>query len=948
MIYFGGYDLASRTYLVVWVFLMVLGILGSSALVYGAEPDQSTSISRIPYSFSSACILSDGTVTGIMGNSLVFVRGVEIYKSIPLVGSEGYVECYPANNPTQVIAYTKAGDVLIADSQGNVLYRTLVGFGTLDKAYYSGGVVYMLVNTPRGKELYAYDIDTRSWGYISTIDQNITNANRLLLGSVIDMVPNTNGITLLYDPILPPTVKDYTVIPLVIVDSKGKPVNDTEILIYFRDYDFSFQTHISGSGEIYVPLPISEMDIFVKFNETWYLYIFNSTNIKQTGLVITVPGKNMVPPPTGLARHYAVVIQGFTVTYVKPIGPASYIVSSTGSEIVVYDSTHSTLMFIDMVTGRSMGMGLDSPPISASLYNGILGVLTSSGTLYIFNIGSQKLLTTMSFPGGRFVGVSKDYVFVQTPNSVHTVSIKSLKDIFIYETAGLPVSSKYLYVSPYNTFMFSTSDSTLIVSGLQAEEPFPIKNYIPYKVNLTVMDPWGHKIGDARVFVDGVYAGRTSSHGTIEFSLNTGSHTILVVPPTDYSNVTQTQTILNVTGNTMRTIVLNRTIYQLSLLVRDPQSVLLKDPVILTVKSGNATILSETLRKSSAVTIWVKPGTYSVTLVDSELIPYYKNIAFTMNIGSDTINNITLEYMLYPLKLKVIDTSTGKSINSTIMVCTASGCSTNTTVYLPKGKHSLQVEPLVYYKGVKLYKKTSVTVNVPEDKVVTVKAERQYYIVNLVLLDDVTKQSIRSPVTIEVGGIKYKQVKNLSLVLPAGRNIVSISGNQLYNSIKKEIAVDKDGDINVTVPRKTKSIVIKVSSVIGNIKNGVLLIQSTSGIYKAMPVPPSGEVTLTLPIDWYTVKFESNLYSTETISFDLASENNVILLTKPTLKGLFILYSNLIFAGIGVIVALGILYWMSRKTVERVRSIKEISELLGEEYEEEEGEESEAGAEEEK
>ncbi|MCE4605761.1 MAG: hypothetical protein F7B59_00300, partial [Desulfurococcales archaeon] len=640
------------------------------------------------------------------------------------------------------------------------------------------------------------------------------------------------------------------------------------------------------------------------------------------------------------------VIEGFTVKYMKPIGYASSIIASYGSKIVLYDSTHTALIFSDMITGNILSVGLDSAPISSSLYNSILGVLTSTGTVYIFNVSSRSLLSTYSIPGSVRVEVSRDYVFVQTPSSIHAISIKSLKDVFVYKTAGIPVSSRYLFVTPDNTMMFSTSDSTLIIRGMSSSEPFSFEKYIPYKVNLEVRDPWGHIVPGAKIFVDGVYAGQTSDAGTISFSLNKGTHTLLIDPPKSYTNVTQTQLSLNVTSDLSETVVLKRIIYQLNIALRDPRSPSLAEPVNVIVEGEGKTLFHGEVYRSTRISLWVAPGTYRITVNDTQSLPYYEDKSIVAAVEKDTNVNLTLDYKLYPVKFKVIDSASGAVVNGTFVVCTPFGCTSNSTVYLPKGKHTVSVEPIVYYNGVNLFKKTPVQIAVPEEKVVVVKAERSYYIVNLLFVDSVSKKLVETPLTVTVGGVSYKNVRNITLMLPGGNTLVKVGETPVYVGITKQVTVNSDGNISVAVPRKTRSVLIKVSSIIGSVKNGVIFVKSALGVYKVIPVPPSGEITLDLPIDWYTVKFESNLYSSETIAFNSAQEDSVILLTKPTIKGIFILYSNIIFAGIGVVLALVILYWMSKKTVEKVRSIKEISELLGEEYGE--GEESETEAEEEK
>ena len=892
----------------------------------------------MPYSFSSATILRDGTVVGVTGGRVVFVRGVNVFKSIPLIGGSGVVWSYPPDDPTVAVVYTSAGDVLVSDSTGKVLYRTMVGFGRLLKATYSFGIVYMLVDTPRGKELYAYDIDSRAWGYVSPVEQNITNSRRILLGTVLDMLSSESGVVVLYDPVLPPGVEDYVKIPVIIVDSKGMPVDSAEMVAYYKDYDFSYETKVHGSTSLYIPIPAGDLDIYVEYNNTWYLYEFKSSDITESGLVISVPGDKMVPPPTHLTNHYGVLIEGFSVKYVEKIGPASTILASYGSKIALYDSTYSTVEFVDLRTGARLSMGLDSPVVSSAIRGDILAVLTSAGTLYIFNMDTKSLLSTYSIPGGTTVGVSKHYVFVKTPSSIHMISLKSLKDVLIYETAGLAVSSPYLYVAPDDTFMVSTGDSTLIVQGINATEPFPFKKYVPYTVKLAVYDPWSHPVGNATVFVDGVYTGRTDGNGSITFSLNTGTHDVIIDPPKAFSNVTTTRIKLNVTGDTSERVVLERTIYRLTIHLADPFHKVLIEPVDVSVTRGNMTVLKERVKSNPVISAWVKPGSYTITITPVELTPLYDRESVTVNVKSDQTVNITLKFVYYPVRLLVVDKSSGEPVKAPVLVCSELGCVKNTTVMLFKGRHKLLVKPLVFYNSTNLFKGTEFFVDVPVEKPVIVRAERSYFLVNFVFVDGIDKKIVKTPLTVTIGGIKYENKRNLTLLLPKGNILVTVEGNRFYKGFSRTINVSRDGTYNITVPRKEKTLVIKISSVVGGVHNGVLYIKSVSGIRKVVPVPPKGEVSITLPLDWYTVKFESNLYSPQTIAFNLATEDTIVILTKPTLKGFFILYSNIILASIGVVVATGILYWMTRRTVSRIRSIKEISELLGEEYVEEEEE----------
>lgn len=926
----------------VLVILVFMSVLGSSVVVPVASVNGGvSSIVRLPYSFSSATILRDGTIVGITDGRAIFVRGVNIFKSIPLIGGGGVVKSYPPDNPTVAVVYTSAGDILVSDSTGKILYRAMVGSGRLLKATYSFGIVYMLVDTPRGKELYAYDIDSRTWGYVSPIEQNITNSRRILLGTVQDMVSSESGVVVIYDPVLPPGIEDYIRIPVIIVDSKGMPVDVAEIIAYYKDYDFSYQTRVHGSASLYIPIPVGSLDIYVNYNRTWYLYEFKPSDITENGLFISVPGDKIVPPPTSLANHYGVLIEGLSVKYVEKVGPASTILACYGSKIALYDSTYSTIEFVDLQTGSRLSMGLDSTVISSAIHGDILAVLTSAGTLYIFNMNIRSLLSTYSIPGGTFVGVSKHYVFVKTHNLIHMISLKSLKDVLIYETAGLAVNSPYLYVAPDDTFMVSTGDSTLVVRGINATEPFPFNKYVPYTVKLAVYDPWSHPVGNATVFVDGVYTGRTSNNGSITFSLNAGTHDVIIDPPEGFSNVTTTRVKLNVTGDKNVKVILTRTIYRLTIHLFDPFYKVLTEPVDLIISHGNVTVLRERVKSNPVLSTWVRPGSYTITISPVKITSLYDNESVTINVEDDQTINITLKFVYYPVKLLVIDSSNGEPVKAPVLVCSELGCIKNTTIMLFKGRHKLLVKPLVFYNSTNLFKETEFFVDVPVDKPVIVMAERSYFLVNLVFIDDINKRIVRTPLTVTIGGIKYENKRNLTLLLPKGKILVTVDGNNFYKGFSKTINISRDGSYNITVPRKEKTLVIKVSSVVGSVHNGIVFIKSASGIKKVVPVPPKGEVSITLPLDWYTLKFESNLYSSKTLTFNLATEDTIVILTKPTLKGFFVLYSNIILASIGVVVATGILYWMTRRTVSRIRSIKEISELLGEEYTEEEEDENE-------
>jgi len=933
-------------YLVLFLVVIVFVHVSYTAMASGQVV---ASVVRLPYVFSSASILGDGTVVGVRNGRAVFIHGVDIFKSIPLIGGNGVVASYPSSNPTLAVVYSSGGDVVVADESGNILYRTIVGFGRLEKASYAYGIVYMLVDTPRGKELYAYDIDARTWGYVSPIEENVTNSQRILLGSVIDMLPTDNGVVILYDPILPPGVTDYMKIPVVILGPNGVENESVRVVFYFKDYDFSYQTNIQGVGNVNVPIPVSDMIAYVDYNNTWYQYYFKSSEITSNGVVISVPGSTIVPPPSNLVSHYAVVLEGFSVRYVQKVGPASTVLAAYGSKIALYDSTYTTAEFIDMNTGSMLSFGLDSPVKSSAIRNNILAVLTESGSLYIFDMEDRSLLSTYSIPGGEDVGVSSHYVFVRTRDSIHMISLESLKDVFIYETAGLAVNTPYLYVAPNDLFMFSTKDSTIIVSGINSTEPFSFKKYIPYSVELKVIDPWNHTVKNVEVFVDSVYIGVTNDNGTIVFSLNPGKHALLLKPPQSRANVTSTQFTLNVTGDTSKTVVLNRTIYKLNLILSDPLHKVLREPVALSVNQGNLTVYSEKIISSPRISLWVKRGVYVISVKPTEMTPLYQAEDITITVNNDTTVNLTLKYKLYTVELKVIDNSNGEVVRSPVLVCSDLGCVKNTTLMLYKGKHMLTVKPLVFYNSTDLFNSTTVYVNVPKEKLVVVKALRSNFLVRFIFIDEVDKKVVHTPLTVLVGGIKYKEKQNVTLLLPKGKILLQVIGNSLYQDLSKTININRDGTYNITIPRRQKNLVIKVTSIVGSVKNGVIYIRSVSGVYKVIPLPPSGEVTVSLPIDWYTVKFESSMFSKQTLALDLAKQDSIILITKPSIKGFFLLYSNIIIASFGVILATGILYWMTRRTMTRIRSIKEISELLGEEYEEEEHEaEAESKEEEEK
>ncbi len=933
------------TYILTLAFIVVLSLF-SGTITGSAQETGGPEIIRLPYVFSSAILLKDGTVAGVMDGRLVFLNGIDVVKSIPLIGGSGVVSGFPRDGPLDVVAYTSGGDVVLANSGGEVLYRSIVGFGTLRKAFYSSGIVYMMVDTPRGREMYAYDVDARIWGYVSLATQNISNAFKLLEGSVIDMVDCSNGVSLLYDPILPPGVSNYTTIPILVVNATGVPVMGANVVLYYRDYDFSLETKIDGSGLIKIPLPLSELDVFVEYNGTWYFYTFHQGDFTLSGITVTVPGDKAVPPPTHLARHYAVVLDGFRVKYVQPVGTAASIIACSGSRIALYDSTKSMLYFVDMDTGDKTGFGLDSAPVSSAIRRDVLAIATSAGTLYVFSMSSKTLYATYSFPGLEKVALSNDYVFAYTGSALHAVSLRSFKDVFIYESAGLPLTTPYLYVTPENVIMFSTTDSTLIVHGLNSTEPFSFKSYIPYKIQLNILDPWGNRVPEAKVYVDNIYVGETNDNGSIKFSLNSGEHSVIIFPPAWYTNLTETSTTIMVEKDSVFSIVMNRTIYLLSLTLKDPETGGLKEPVNLTVSDNSGrTLLTKRMYRENNVKLWVPKGKYIAIISPLEELSVYKKTREIINVGGDTDKTITLNYAFYPVVFKVVDSDTGEQLNATI--CAWGMCTSNNTLKLPKGEHSVTVRPLLYYGKTPLYNPATITIKVPTESPVIVKVVRAYHLVNLSFLDNVDKKLVRKPLNVMIGGIKYKEVRSLKLLLPRGRTLVTVEENDLYVPMSTALDVNKDGNYSIIVHRKEKTVVIRVSSVVGRVSGGFLVVKSPSGYSKVMPLTDNAEVTLSLPIDWYTVTYENPLYQSTSLAFDLNYENSVDLLVRPTLKGLFILYSNIILAVSGVVVATGILYWISRRTIARVRSIREISELLGEEAEEAEEDEGEAASEEE-
>ena len=905
--------------------LMVLASLG-------VQVEGATSVYRVPMSFKKAVLLYDYTIAGIPenGSELVFVRGSSVVKAIPLIMKQGVVGlfAFPPDSPTTIAVVTDAGDVVIATPRGK-LYETIVGFGTLKKACYGYGNIYLLVDTGNGNSVYIYNLYSCTWWVVGTSAPVAKNIVLLSKSEPLDLMCQYNMISVLVDPIAPPSSAGYFRERILIMNSSYYPV-DARLIIYYPSIEFTQEvlTH-NGYADILIPKDSANLSIYAYYGDKWYLLFSGEMKPRPEGYTFVITNSTMpVPPPTTIPTREVLVLNGTKVSSTFMLSGASRVLAMD-KYIVLYGERGLT---ITTPGGDIKYMArLDSEPVMADTYGDIVAVATKSSTLYIINATSSSLLITYSLPGLSKVFVTRGYVFALAGKMLHAISLRSLKDVFIYKTPGVSVASPYISGLRYSdTVLYSAGDSSIILSGLNATEPFDFRSMMPFTVKIVVKSPWNKPVPGAMVIIDGVNAGRTDKEGVLRTTLLYGNHTIEVVPPKGYYNVTETTVHVLVTRDGQEIdITMKRDVYYLTILLKDPLNGKLVEPVRLTIYDATRHPVAGGVVTGEKASYLLKRGTYTIVVEPVSRVPYYNKAEKSVTVYGDTTTEIELQPKLYPVKVAVVAADTGKTVPAKI--CFMGNCTTGGTVMLLKGSNRVKVVPLPKIAGkYPMYKTVEATIEAPVEEPVTIKVPRYYVNLTVKLLDSRTHKPV--PETLEVRAANFvTEARNgiAKLVVPAGTVSVKVSGGKYYKPFSTIVKIDRDTTITLRLQRRAAIVTFYISTWKGLTPTGRLIVFDRIGgaryVYK---VVKEGTVKATLPYGIYDITFEGLGFREARLTNRVITGNTQITIyVQPTLMG-FIKANMKLILSLALIVASFIgwalmLRW-ARKKIAEYRELEEL------------------------
>lgn len=913
---------------------IVATLLLLMVIVPASASDQAT-IYRVPMSFKKAVLLYDYTIAGIPqnGSELVFVHGSSVVKSIPLIMRHGVVGlfAFPPDSPTTVAVVTDAGDVVIATPRGK-LYETIVGFGTLKKACYGYGNIYLLVDTGAGSAVYIYNLYSRTWWVVGKYSPRAKNVVLLSKSEPLDLMCQYNMISILVDPVAPPSSGGYFRERILIMNASYYPV-DARLIIYYPSLDFTqeVRTH-NGYADLLVPKDNANLSIYAEYGDNWYLLFSGTMKPRPEGYTFVITNSTIpVPPPTTIPTREVLVLNGTKVASTFTLSGASRVLAMD-KYIVLYGENG---LVVATPQGKIKYMSrLDSEPVMADTYGDIVAVATKSSTLYIINATSSSLLITYSFPGLSKVYVTRNYVFALAGNMLHAISLRSLKDVFIYKTPGIAVESPYISGLRYtDTVLYSVKDSSIILSGLNATEPFDFRSMMPFTVRIVVKSPWGRPVPGAMVIIDGFNSGTTDSHGVLTTTLLYGNHTIEVVPPKAYYNVTETTARVLVTHDGQEIdITMKRDVYYLTVVLRDPVNGKPAEPVRVTIYDATKKPVAGGVVSGDKATYLLKRGTYTIVVSPVTRIPYYNRAEKNVAVYGDTKVEVELKPRLYPVKIAVVAADTGKTVPAKI--CFMGNCTTGDTIMLFKGSNRVKIIPLPKIAGkYPMYRSTETVVTAPSEEPVTVKVPRYYVNLTVKLVDSRTHRPVTEPVRVSAGSFVTTAKNGVAkLVVPSGSVNVRIEGSKYYRVFSTVVKVDRDTTITIPLRRRVAMVTFYVSTWKGLTPTGRLIVfDKIGGARYVYRVLKGGSVKASLPYGIYDISFEGLGFREARLTNRVITGNTQITIyVQPTLMGFIKANMKLILSLLLIVVSFIGWVLMLRWARKKIAEYRELEELFKE------------------
>lgn len=377
---------------------------------------------------------------------------------------------------------------------------------------------------------------------------------------------------------------------------------------------------------------------------------------------------------------------------------------------------------------------------------------------------------------------------------------------------------------------------------------------------------------------------------------------------------------IDLVDDTVMPVTLNRTRYTVTLRIVD--GVTGKDALgTFKLKIGDL----DFGLVSSGARVVVPYGDFMLVVEPSEgNYAMYRGVTEAISVRGDINYSVTVARNQYKVILAVADSLAGPLVapvnifdNGTIIGIINKG-ETQTQFMLVYGVHNIRVVPKPGYEYV--YVPAELTINVTGPLTASATIQRQTYIINLTIIDDLTKGKPIGGFTVYVNdSVVAKDVTtNATIELPYGNYVLRVEPAKNFEKVYEpsdEINVMLKNNVNITVDVKRKSYVLtlKIVNDMGTpLQNAETLIySSTRGMLVAsMLSDNSGVVALTLPYDTYSIHVSFGGYSDQEVTIELDSTKDASITMYPLPLTLVFRYLPIIVvvivAGIAVYVVLKI------------------------------------------
>ena len=445
-----------------------------------------------------------------------------------------------------------------------------------------------------------------------------------------------------------------------------------------------------------------------------------------------------------------------------------------------------------------------------------------------------------------------------------------------------------------------------------------------YSLTVTLFDELtGSKIIAPINIVTNVSTGIiTVVNGTETLELPAGPLVLRAIPSGDTIKKYQPSSDIDIdlVSDTVIPITLNRTRYDVALRIID--GITGKDAIgTFKLKIGDI----DYGLVSSGARLEVPYGDFLLTLEPSEEnSAIYRGLTDAISVKRDMNYSVIVARNQYKVTLAVADSLTGPLVvpvnifdNGTIIGVINAG-ETQTQFLLVYGIHNIKVVPKPGYEYV--YVPAELTINVTGPLTASLTIERQTYVINITIVDDLTRGRPIGAFTVYINGSVAAEdvTTNASIELPYGNYVLRVEPTRNFVKVYEpsdEISIALKNNMNLTVNVKRKSYVLtlKIVNDMGTpLQNAEVLIYSSSrGILVAsMLSDNNGIVALTLPYDTYNIHVSFGGYSDQEVTVELDSTKDVSITMYPLPLTLVFRYLPIIVviivAGIAVYVALKI------------------------------------------